>query len=82
MSSPKFDISGKAKQTPVKIRAHAEARNSLAKIIIAGIVLGTLTIAYIVALFNEMPEANGILGLLGTGLGFLLGGRDRESNSN
>ena len=51
-------------------------------LIIGGILLGLLAIAYIVALFFKVEGASNILVLLGSGLGFLLGGRDRGQSND
>jgi hypothetical protein len=59
--------------TPQAIAAQGKARDSLARTIIGGVVLGFLCVAFIVALCKDLPETGGILGVIGTGLGFLLG---------
>lgn len=64
-------------QSPKVIQAWSQARESYARTVIGGIVLGLLAIAYIVALFMKVDGASSILVMLGSGLGFLLGGRDR-----
>ena len=69
-------------QSPKVINAWAQARDSFAKTLIGGIILGILTIAYIVALFKEIAAANNILVMISSGLGFLLGGRDKNPPSN
>ena len=72
-------ISKPKTQSPQAIRASAEARNSLAQIIIGGIILGLLSLAYIVALFNGISGASEILVIVGSGIGFLLGSNSRDS---
>lgn len=66
--------------TPKAIQASAKARDSFARIIFGGSILGLLAIAYIAALFCEIEGANNILVILGSGLGFLLGGQDRGAS--
>jgi hypothetical protein len=66
-------------QSPQAIRASAEARNSLTQIIIGGIILGLLSLAYIVALFKWISGASEILVIVGSGIGFLLGSNSRDS---
>jgi hypothetical protein len=64
-------------QSPKVIQAWSQARDSFARTVIGGVVLGLLTIAYIVALFQKIDGASNILVMLGSGIGFLLGGRER-----
>ena len=66
-------------QSPQTIRATAEARNRFAQIIIGGIILGFLAIAYAVALFKEISGASEILVVIGSGIGFLLGSNSRDN---
>lgn len=70
-------ISKPKTQSPKVIQAWSQARDSFARTVIGGVVLGLLTIAYIVALFQKIDGANNILVMLGSGIGFLLGGRER-----
>ena len=70
-------ISKPKTQSPKVIQAWSQARDSFARTVIGGVVLGLLTIAYIVALFQKIDGANSILVMLGSGIGFLLGGRER-----
>lgn len=74
-------IAKQRSQSPKTIEAWSRARESLARTIIGGVILGFLTIAYIFALFLHIDSANNILVLLGSGLGVLLGGRDRGSQN-
>ena len=66
--------------SPKIIKAHSQARVSFWRTIIGGVVLGLLTLAYIVALFEGVDSASNVLVILGSGLGFLLGGGDRPSS--
>lgn len=68
-------------QSPKIINAWSQARDSFTRTIIGGVILGLLTIAFIVAMFYKIENANNILVMLGTGLGFLLGGRDNQKNN-
>jgi hypothetical protein len=70
-------ISKPKTQSPKVIQAWSQARDSYTRTVIGGAVLGLLTIAYIVALFLKIDSASNILVMLGGGLGFLLGGRER-----
>lgn len=70
-------ISKPKTQSPKVIQAWSQARDSFARTVIGGVVLGLLTIAYIAALFQKIDGANNILVMLGSGIGFLLGGRER-----
>jgi hypothetical protein len=74
--------SGSAKApTPSMIAASAKARESFARVLIGGGVLVLLTLAYLVALACKLDAAQGVLPVIGTGLGFLLGqGRQRSGN--
>ena len=60
-------------QSPKTIKALGQARDSFTRILAGGFVLGVLTIAYVVALFNKLEGASNILVVIGSGLGFLLG---------
>lgn len=64
-------------QSPKVIHAWSQARDSFTRTITGGIILVVLTLAYIVALFLKVDGANNILVMVGSGLGFLLGGRER-----
>ncbi len=66
-------------QSPKTIKAHAQARESFVRVVVGGVILGTLSVAYIVALWNKLDGAHDILLVIGSGLGFLLGGRDKSS---
>lgn len=68
-------------QSAKVIQAWSQARDSFTRTVIGGCLLGLLTIAYIAALFLKIENANNILVMLGSGLGFLLGGRDRGQSS-
>jgi hypothetical protein len=59
--------------TPKVITAQSESRNSFARIIIGGIVLGILCIALIVALACRQENVRDILIVLSGGLGYMLG---------
>lgn len=61
------------RQTPQVIAASGKARDSIARTVIGGSILGVLSVAYVVALFTKHPDTGGVLGVIGTGLGFLLG---------
>lgn len=74
-------ISRPKTQSPKAIQAQGQARESLARTVIGGVVLCLLTIAYIVALFQGIDGANNILVLLGSGIGFLLGRGERGIHS-
>jgi hypothetical protein len=67
-------------QSPKVIQAWSQARDSFARTIIGGILLALLTIAYIAALFLKVDGASSILVMIGSGLGFLLGGRERSQS--
>jgi hypothetical protein len=73
-------ISKPRTQSPKVIHAWSLARDTYARTVIGGVLLALLTIAYIVALFMKAEGASNILVLLGSGLGFLLGGRDKSSH--
>ncbi len=64
-------------QSPKVIHAWSQARDSFTRTLLGGVILSLLTIAFIVALFMKVEGASNILVMLGTGLGFLLGGRER-----
>lgn len=64
-------------QSPRVIHAWSKARDSFTRTLSGGVILSLLTVAYIVALFMKIDDASNILAMLGTGLGFLLGGRER-----
>jgi hypothetical protein len=65
-------------QSPKVINAWSQARDSFTRTIFGGVLLSLLTLAYIAALFLKVEGAQSILLLLGSGLGFMLGGRDRS----
>ncbi len=70
-------------QSPKTIRAWSQARDSFARIVTGGGVLGVLTIAYLIAVFNKIEGASSILVVIGSGLGFLLGGgKDGRQNGD
>ena len=84
MDEPKLRL-GKSGATvttrsaPVKtIVATAKARESYVRVIIVGLILSLLTVAYIVALFMKVEGAQSILVIIGSGVGFLLGGDGRS----
>jgi hypothetical protein len=69
------DPSGKAPkpQAPKAIQALGQAREGFARVIAGGVILGILAIAYLVALFTKVEDADKILLVVGSGMGFLLG---------
>jgi hypothetical protein len=70
---------GKPKtQSPKTIQAWANARESFTRTVIGGVVLALLVIAYGMALVWKPEHGNGILVVIGSGLGFLLGGREKS----
>ena len=74
---------GKPKtQSPKTINAWAQAREGFTRIVVAGIVLALLTIAYIVALFMKVEGAQNILLVIGSGMGFLLGRGSRNTGAD
>ena len=50
--------------------------------VVAGVVLSLLTLAYIVALFTQVEDAQGILLKIGRGMGFLLGRGSRNTSAD
>jgi len=50
--------------------------------VVAGVVLSLLTLAYIVALFMKVEGAQGILLVIGSGMGFLLGRGSRNTSAD
>ena len=64
-------------QTAELIRATGEVKENAHRVLIAGVLLGLLAIAYIVALFRDNNAAQGILAVISSGIGFLLGRGDR-----
>jgi hypothetical protein len=69
-------------QSPRTIQAWSQARDSFARTVLGGVILGLLTVAYVVALFLKIEGSANILVILGTGLGFLLGSRDRATGGD
>ena len=67
-------------QSPKAIKAYGQARESFVRVIVGGVVLGILAIGYIIALWNKLEGAHDILLVIGSGLGFILGGRDKSSS--
>jgi hypothetical protein len=65
--------------SPKTIKAQSDARDSFAKTLFGGLILSVLAVAYLVALFKGI-DADKILVLLGTGLGFLLGKNTPPNN--
>lgn len=59
--------------TPSAIAARGIAQDSLARTVLGGIVLVILAAGYVGALWCKIDGAEGVLGVLGTGLGFMLG---------
>ena len=70
-------ISKPKTQSTKVINAWSQARDSFTRTVIGGVVLGVLSIAYVVALFMKIDDAHNILVIVGSSLGFLLGGRDK-----
>lgn len=64
---------------PKTILANAYARESFWRTIIAGVVLGALVIALIIAMLCRPEHVSAILAVLATGIGYLLGSRERKS---
>jgi hypothetical protein len=67
-------------QTPKVIQAQSHARQSMFRTVAGSIILGLLTLAYLVSLYvgKDVPA---LLPLIASGLGFLLGGRDRDRSA-
>ena len=64
--------------TAAQHKAKGDATAKLVRLIIVGFVLGILSVVYAVGLFSDKATLVApILGLLGTGLGYLLGDRDK-----
>jgi hypothetical protein len=63
--------------TPKAIDAMGKAREGFARVVVGGVVLGGLTLAYIVGLFMRVPDVHNILVVVGSGVGFLLGRSSR-----
>ncbi len=68
------------KQSPKTIQAWANARESFARTICGSVILVLLIISYILTLFCKPEHANNVLVVVGSGLGFLLGSREKPSN--
>ncbi len=66
--------------TPRAIEAQGQSRDSFVRTLAGAIILGVLTIAYLIALFQEIEGASNILVLLSSGLGFLFGGKNKSDN--
>jgi hypothetical protein len=81
MSNIHLDKSGsvnaKRPASPKTIEALAQSRDNLIKTGVGAGILLILTISYIVALFRELEAANNILVLLGSGLGYLWGSKNK-----
>jgi hypothetical protein len=75
-------ISKPKTQSPKTIQAWSQARDSFTRTLFGGAVLVILAIAYVVALFCKIENANSILVVLGSGLGVLVGSRDRGPSSD
>ena len=73
-------ISKPKTQSPKTIHAWGQARESFARVVIGGIILSALAIAYIVAIFMKVDDADKILLVVSSGVGFLLGRSSRSSN--
>ena len=67
-------------QSPKVINALSRAHDTFTRTVCGSIILGLLTIAYLVALCKQIPNAHEILVVVGSALGFLLGGRERGGN--
>lgn len=59
--------------SPKAIEAAGVARESFARLIICGIVLGMLVICFAIAMWREANYARDILLVIGSTLGFLVG---------
>jgi hypothetical protein len=74
---------GKPKtQSPKAIHAWGQAREGFARVVAGGVILGALAVAYIFAVFLQAPEADKILLVLSSGVGFLLGRGSKSSSSD
>ena len=63
--------------SPKMIQAQSHARLSMVRTWAGSIVLGLLTLAYLLSLYVG-KDAPGLLPVIAGGIGFLLGGRDRD----
>ena len=68
--------------TPKKIEAHSKSRDSFARIIILGLLLGFLCLALITALFIKEEVAKDILLVISGVAGYLAGGASSERKSD
>lgn len=68
--------------SPKAIKEHGRARDSFTRTMFGGSTLILLVALYGIALVTKAAGADAILGVVGTGLGFLIGGRDRGSSSD
>jgi hypothetical protein len=64
--------------TPKDRKAASQARNSFAGILIGGAVMILLTIAYIVALFKKLDDAQNILVVIGSSLSLFVINRNND----
>jgi hypothetical protein len=81
-----LDQSGSIKATkplpPKTIEALAQSRDNLIRTSVGSGILLILTIAYISALFLKVEQANNILVLLGSGLGYLWGSKSKSDQNS
>ena len=69
-------------QSTKTIHASGQAREGFTRVVFGGILLAILAIAYVVALFCKIDEADKILLIVGSGIGFLLGRGSRGNHSD
>jgi hypothetical protein len=74
--------SGQAPVLPPKvIQAQSHARISTIRIWAGSSILGLLTLGYLVSLLYVGKDVPALLPLIASGIGFLLGGRDRDKSA-
>lgn len=66
-------------RTPAQLAAHGKSRDSFTRTIFGGSVLVVLCLFWGIGVFLQLKGTDAALGVIATGLGFLLGSRKDES---